>query len=250
MIRILTILICALCFCTFSWAQNLDEMSEAKRNATLIQIATEVVLEINPTFFRECGEPEILHGRVGVGVKPNWEWLPSRSKGGEMLRQPFTERQFERYHNRSFYVVTFFYDKTEEHFPDGFSSQVMIWGDTGKAFSLRFGTGSGFGLLDLDEPGVRERFSWRNRDSSSRTRTGWQRLPPDYQERRRREAIAATRSVQEAPPLTDAQLRSFWQRNLLSESEVEEARRRGILSDSDVEEFRRRRSPKRLCENE
>ena len=231
--RVTTILICVLCFCTFSWTQNLDNMSEARRNETLIRIAQETVLEFSPTFFREYGEPEILHGRVGVGLRPD---AFGRSRGGEIPRQLFTDEEFERHHNRPFYTVTLFYDKTVEDFPERFSSQVYIWGDTGRAFQLFVGSGGTF-LSGLDEPQTRSRLS-------TMPRTEWQRRPPGYF----RQRAATTRFAEEAP-LTDAQLRSLWERNLLMPDEAEEARRRGIITDSDAETIRQR-FPVRFRENQ
>ena len=236
--RIITIM-CAMCFCTTILAQNLDRMNEARRNEALIRIAKETVLEFGPDFFREYGEPEILHGRVGVGLKPCPEiiFCPPRSRGGERPLQLFTDEGLERHRNRSFYTVTFFYDKTVEDFRENFSSQVYIWGDTGRAFIIRFGGGGTF-LSGLDEPQMRSSLS-------TIPRAEWQRRPPGYFSPR----VTTTRTVIERPPPTDDQLRDWWERDLLSEDEVEEARRRGIISDSDVERFRER-FPWRLRGNE
>jgi hypothetical protein len=161
-------------------------MRETRRNEALVRIAKEAVLEISPSYYREYGEPEILHGRVGANLQSDAD---GRALPSERPQQRFTNEEFEKHRNRSFYTVTFFYDKTEEAFPAGYSSLVFIWGDTGKVFKMYFG-GGGTGLGDLDEPGVREHWSRRER-------TEWQRLPPGT-----RRSISNIIRSDEVPPLS------------------------------------------------
>jgi len=198
-------LIGVLGFCTPFCAQNLDTMNETERKATLLRIAKEGVLEFGPDYYREYGEPEIEHGYVGENPK-----------------QYFTDEEFEKYKNRSFYSVKYFYDKNEEAFHEDYSAWVYIWGDTGKVFAIRFGIGMGLG--DLDDPEVVA-------NPGIIKRAEWQKRPPGSLNTHR--AIY----VEEVPPPSDSSLRKWAIKGLVSESELQEAKRRGLVSESEAQEI-------------
>lgn len=119
------ILFLTLLFSLTFQAQNLDRMSETKRNETLLRIAKDIVMEYGPDYYREYKAPEIAHGIVG-------------GKG----KQVFTDEELKKYRNRSFYTVKYLFDRNEEAFPWDYSAYVFIWGDTGQAIKVLFGSGS------------------------------------------------------------------------------------------------------------
>lgn len=228
--RIVTIICVFLCLCISVFARNLDKMNETERREALLHIATEWILEFAPDFYRDYGEPEILHGYVNRDLLRREVFGPDlfgRSYTIEGAPQSFTEPEFVKYRGRSFYSVTFFFDKTVEAFRENFSSRVMIWGDTGKVFQVRFGAGGTFSG-GLDDPEVIE-----NRRREGRL-VEWQMRPPGYFDPPRRVFVGET------PPLSDGSMRSAALRGLLLEDELQEAIKRNLLTESEIKEIKRR----------
>lgn len=147
-------------------AQNLDKMNESDRRAVLLRKAKEAVMEYGPDFYREYGQPEITHRYVSKDDKHS---------SLELQKQ---------HYGRSYYMVKFFYDQTEESFDWDYSSRVHIWGDTGLAFCIMFGTGLGYGD-SLDQP-----------RSEPLEKATWVKQPPRNTQRKREPYII--RDVTEA----------------------------------------------------
>lgn len=53
---------------------------------------------------------------------------------------------------RAYYIVCFPYDKNYELFALGYAAEVIIWADTGVAYSIMFGNYGGF--FNIDKPYV------------------------------------------------------------------------------------------------
>ncbi|MDR2563117.1 MAG: hypothetical protein LBC98_04160 [Prevotellaceae bacterium] len=99
--------------------QNLDKMPQAKRDSTLISIASDVVLKYGPGYYREDKEPVIIRGQDSPGA-------------------------------RIYYSVKFLYDETQESLEWDYAAIVRIWADTGKPASVLFGNWVGRSVYEAE----------------------------------------------------------------------------------------------------
>ena len=133
-------------------AQNLDKMPQKQRDSVLLVKAKATVLKHGPDYYRDYGRPEIKHEHIS-----------------DKFQTQIREIYIKNHPGRSFYTVTFLYDKSEEDFPWKYSSKVYIWGDTGVVFQIDFGNGLGFGQLDMPQT---------KSGSSEEQVMKWKKAPP------------------------------------------------------------------------
>ena len=107
-----------------AFSQTLGEMPDAKRDSVLIAVAKEVVLLYGPDYYRDYKPPVI-------------------SKDKYPIDRDYPD---ESYSGRTYYQVTFLYDKTQEKLLD-FAAWVRIWEDTGIPEGVMFGNGRGRTIL-------------------------------------------------------------------------------------------------------
>jgi len=110
-------------------AQNLNSMPIAKRDSLLIAIAKEAVLKYGPDYYREYKTPVIITGKFPPA-------------------EQITDKRFVKLAGRSYYLVTFLYDKTQEQLSYDFAAEVRIWEDTVSLFDVMFGNGWGRGISE------------------------------------------------------------------------------------------------------
>lgn len=106
---LLIFILSVMSLCTY--AQNLDKMSEKKRNPILIEFARNAVKKYAPDYYREYGSPTI-------------ERFVFNS-------EEFVDPKFGYIMGRVYYRVVFPYDKSKEYFENGHSASVDIWADKG-----------------------------------------------------------------------------------------------------------------------
>ena len=129
---IITILLC-ISHNTESIAQNLNFRPATQRDSLLISIAKEVILKYGPDYYREYQQPIISK-----------EVFPPR---GELNPDGI-------HAERTYYHITFLYDKTEEKLEWDYAAYVRIWEDTGGLYCAMFG--NGYGRV------IPEGMDWRN----------------------------------------------------------------------------------------
>ena len=107
-------------------AQSLKNLSQAKRDSTLISIAKKVLQKEAPEYLLEYGKPII-------------------SKRAIHFKSREAERE-EPKNGQIYYIVEFPQDESIEYFDAGYVAQVYIWEDNSKPWSLRLGNSS---IMDL-----------------------------------------------------------------------------------------------------
>ena len=103
-------------------------MPIAQRDSLLISIAKEAVLMHGPDYYRDKFPPIIE--RYLLSPPPNI---------GEIKIHPTEEKMI----GRTFYSVTFLYDKTEERLSKDYATIVSICANTGNPVRIWFGNGMG-----------------------------------------------------------------------------------------------------------
>lgn len=103
---------------------DLRLLSKQERNEYLLNLATEIVLNYGPDFYRPELPPKIS------GAKTYRE-LDANNDG---LRKRLGQR---------YYLVTFSYDKKKELLHEDFAARIRIWENDGEPSLAEFGTGVG-----------------------------------------------------------------------------------------------------------
>ena len=106
------------------FSQNLNKLPIKVRDSLLIEIADKALEKYGPEYNR---------GYLTPVVKYEGEYT-----GGD-------------YKGKSFYTVTYPYDKSKELFEKDFSAQVYILGENGKAIVISYGNGWGFFIDKMEK---------------------------------------------------------------------------------------------------
>ena len=105
-------------------AQDIDwgKMDEKQKNKYLIELAKEVTKKFGPGYYRENVTPVITEATFN-------------EKGKSEI--------YKKNRGRKYYIVTFPYDKSKEYLDYDYTSQVLIWKDSGEPLFVFFGNGVG-----------------------------------------------------------------------------------------------------------
>ncbi len=113
---------------------NVDSLSEKKRTEYLTKVAEKVVKHFGPGYYRKI-RPLVIDK---ITITPQ-----------DTISPPYMKREFM---GRTYYRVRFPYDENYEFFPLGYAAEVIIWADTGIAYSVVFG--NEFGVVDINNPKI------------------------------------------------------------------------------------------------
>lgn len=125
-----TIIFCSLFLFTLSTAKafaqktNLDNLSEKERTEYLLEVTKDIIMKYAPGWYRDMG-------------------------GYKIERKEHSNEVAIKSYGKVSYRVIRYYDTDKEIFNRGFSTQVLVNAETGKATDMTFGNdGSGFGSFD------------------------------------------------------------------------------------------------------
>ena len=127
--KFVLLLVFFISFVLTSYSQNLDSIPKSKRNSLLKSMATAIVMQYGPEYYRD----KITIERVIMPDHPDMH-----EKDKQHIGEPY-------------YRVRFLYDSRKERFEMKFAANVTFWGITGKPRDVTFGNGIGLSLDGIDK---------------------------------------------------------------------------------------------------